>query len=176
MKARAIAIVMTISLATALLPASAYAGNGNDDLSTMASSRVTEQSTTSARPMNLSFKYSAYLTNGKKGGAYKSYMSYPFDGVIIYKARISGNKLVLSGKYQTTGSTISSPPKTYTVKNKAFKLTSKTKYYQRTGNNNYYLKSSKGKVKKLLASKPSSSGGDIAFTVKSGKVTLLSVQ
>ena len=140
------------------------------------SARTCAQSTTSARPIDLNPKYSAFLTNGKKGAAYKTYTSYPFDGVVIYKARIVGSKLHLSGTYRTTRATLAKPAKRYKVKGKAFKLTSKTRYYQHVGNNNFYMKSSKAKMKKLLAGKLSGNGGDISFTAKSGKVTLLCAQ
>lgn len=176
MRSKAMSVMAVMVLSLSLFPASAYADNANPALALAKHMEIEAQSTASGRPMDLHPKYSAFLTNGKKGSAYKAYTSYPFDVAVIHKARIVGNKLRLSGTYQTTGGTLAKPAKRYKVKDKAFKLTSKTRYYQHTGNNNFYMKSSKSKMKKLLASKPANFGGDISFTVKNGKVTLLIAQ
>ena len=177
MKLKTTAIILSFTLALVFSPISAYAGNGGTHGALAAGDPLVAQSTATAQPMNLNPKYSAFLTNGKKGSAYKMYRSYPFTGSpVIYKARISGSKLILSGTYRATNSTSSKPAKIYKVKNKSLKLTKKTKYYQHVGNNTFYLKSSKAKMKKLLSGKTASSGGDISFSVKKGKVTLLIAQ
>lgn len=176
MRSRIASSVLAVALSCSLFPAASYADQAGSESLAATSAQICAQSTTSARPMDLHPKYSAFLTNGKKGSAYKTYTSYPFDGTVIYKARIVGGKLRLSGTYRATGGTLAKPAKRYKVRDKAFKLTSKTKYYQHTGNGSFFVKSSKSKMKKLLANKPAGNGGDISFTVKNGKVTLLIAQ
>ena len=125
--------------------------------------------------MNFKFTYNAYLTNGK-GSAYKSYLNmrkiYGSNAItIIRKARIKGSKLYLTGTI-----TKMSTGKTVKLSNKAYALTSKTKYYRHIGNNSYCEKITKNKMKKLLSSKSKSSGGDIGFILKGGKIKTLVAQ
>ena len=117
---------------------------------------------------NFKFTHSAYLTKGK-GAAYKSYSSFPMQVPIVHKAKIKKDYLVITGTITVNG-------KIKSVKNTMFKLTKKTKYYKHIGNGSYYDKSSKAKMKKMLAKKKSNVGGDISFIVKKGKVAVLAVQ
>ena len=121
---------------------------------------------------NFKFTHSAYLTQGK-GAAYKSYSSFPVQVPIVHKAKIKGDK---KGSYLVITGTITVNGKIKSVKNTMFKLTKKTKYYKHIGNGSYYDKSSKAKMKKMLAKKKSNVGGDISFIVKKGKVTVLTAQ
>ena len=108
-------------------------------------------------------------TKGKNAAYAEKKQWYGSNARIIYKAHIKGSKLRLTGTMTKlkTGKTVN-------LKNKAFKLTSKTKYYKHVGNNAYYENSNKAKTAKLLAKKDYS--GDISMIAKNGKVTLLAVQ
>ena len=114
------------------------------------------------------FTHTAYLTNGK-GAAYQSYKSYPIQVPIVHKARIIKSKLVVTGTVKING-------KIKSVKNKVFTLTKKTKYWKHVGNGYSYDKSSKAKIKKLLAKKKVDAGGDLNFIVKKGKVVILTAE
>ena len=120
-----------------------------------------------ARPYDFKFTYTALLTGGK-GSAYQIYSQMPGKHIIVYKARIKGGKLYVSGTMGRTKGGI------VRLKNKAFKLTKKTKYYKHVGNGAFYEKITKKKMRKLLSNKTGDSGGDICIIVKKGKVTVLS--
>lgn len=119
---------------------------------------------TTAKPHDFKFTYSAFLTGGK-GRMYQTYCQMPGKDLIVYKARIKGGKLYVTGTMGCGKSIVR-------FKNKAFKLTKKTKYYKHVGNGSFYKKMSKKKMKDLLSHKNRDSGGDIHFIVKKGKVTV----
>lgn len=167
-----------VSLAAAFFPGSALGAQADGS---HASPMMLQRESTSvaamgkARSMKLTFKFSAYLTNGK-GSAYKSYVSptSPFGKqAVIYKARIKNGKLYLWGSYSKH---VGNTTKTYKVNGKAFSLTSKTKYYRHTGNGSFFEIWNKAKTTRYLTNKSSRLGGDMAFNIKNGKITSLSVQ
>ncbi|HAM15235.1 MAG TPA: hypothetical protein DCP91_05135 [Eggerthellaceae bacterium] len=179
---RTIAIfIASAALAMALGPMVAFADSPRLETAGPASDMngIATVQTQDAKPMNLRPTYGAYLTNGK-GSAYRSYKSSssPFKNQpLIYKARIKNGKLYLSGTYSKNSATAAEvQANKHKVKNKAFKLSAKAKYYRHVGNNSFYEKQTRAQMKTLLASKSASAGGDISFTVKKGKITLLIAQ
>ena len=152
-----LAAAIAFALALAAVAAEPIAFSGNASHQAQAS-----------QVKDFDFTHSAYLTKGK-GAAYKSYKSYPVKVPIIHSAKISGNKLIVTGTLSVNG-------KIRKVSSKAYKLTDKTKYWKHVGNGSFFDKSSKAKMKKLLANKKPNVGGDINFIVKSGRVAVLSAQ
>ena len=88
------------------------------------------QAQATPKPHDFTFTHSAYRTNGKSA-AYWEVRNRSAATAIVYKARIVGNKLYVTGTMTHNGKKI-------TCKNKAFKLTSKTKYYKHVGNGVFY--------------------------------------
>ena len=152
-----IAVAMALALAFGAVAAEPIAFSGDASHQAQAS-----------QVKDFNFTHGAYLTKGK-GAAYKSYMSYPVAVPVIHGAKISGSKLIVTGTLSVNG-------KIKKVSKKSYKLTKKTKYWKHVGNGSYFDKSSKAKMKKLLANKKPNVGGDINFIVKNGKVTVLSAQ